>query len=125
VISPDRRRFIAAGLRRFAKLAVGAAIIVTAVSLVMGLIFGHPVVRSITLGFYLTGSAVVILGFFHAHRGPLRPQRDDPIADPLGRGPVRQATIEEREEALNASGLFVGLGIVLFLIAIVIDSISH
>lgn len=125
MITDDRRRYVVAGLRRFAKLSVGAVIMVIAVSLVMGLLFGHPVVRSITLGFYLTGSAVVILGFFHAHRGPLRPQQEDPTRAPFDRGPVRQATLEEREEALNASGLFVSLGIVLFLIAIVIDSISH
>jgi hypothetical protein len=125
VISPERRRFIAAGLRRFAQLSVGAAILVVAISLVMGLGFGHPLLRSITLGFYLSGSVLVILGFFHAHRGPLRPKSDSAIDDPFGRGPVRQATLEEREEAINASALFVTLGMLLFLIAIVLDSIAH
>ena len=48
MITDDRRRYVVAGLRRFAKLSVGAAIMVVAVSLVMGLLFGHPVVRSIT-----------------------------------------------------------------------------
>ena len=95
MITDDRRRYVVAGLRQFAKLSVGAAIMVVAVSLVMGLLFGHPVVRSITLGFYLTGSAVVILGFFHAHRGPLRPQQEDPTRAPFDRGPVRQATLDE------------------------------
>ena len=126
MITEERRRYIAAGLRRFAKLSVGAAILVVVLSAVMGIVFDHPLGRSITLGFYLTGSVLIILGFFHAHRGPLRPTRDDPMEDMTGRsGPVRQATLVEREEALNASGLFVGLGIVLFLIAIVIDSIVH
>jgi hypothetical protein len=125
VISPERRRYIAAGLRRFAKLSIGAAILVVVISLAMGLVFGHALLRSITLGFYLTGSALVILGFFHDHRGPLRPKSDNAVEDPFGRGSVRQATLEEREEALNASALFVTLGVLLFAIAIVLDSIAH
>jgi hypothetical protein len=125
VISPERRRYVAAGLRRFAKLSAGAAILVVLISLAMGLVFGHPVLRAITVGFYLTGSAVIILGFFHAHRGPLRPKSKSAEDDPFGRGPVRQATLAEREEALNASALFVSLGVVLFAIAVLLDSLAH
>jgi hypothetical protein len=125
VISKERRRYLAAGLRRFGKLALGAVLLVAAISAVMGLVFGHPLVRSITVGLYLAGAALVIIGFFHAHRGPLRPSGDNPAEGLFGRGPIRQATLEEREEALSASGLFVTLGILLFLIAIVIDSLAH
>jgi len=125
VISKERRRYFAAGLRRFVQLALGAAILVAGISGVMGLVFGHPLVRSITVGFYLAGAVLVIIGFFHAHRGPLRPTGDNPAEGLLGRGPVRQATLQEREEALSASGLFVTLGILLFLIAVVLDSIAH
>jgi hypothetical protein len=125
VISKGRRRYLAAGLRRFGQLALGAVILVAVISSVMGLVFGHPLVRSITVGFYLAGAVLVIIGFFHAHRGPLRPVGDNPAEGLLGRGPIRQATLAEREEALSASGLFVTLGIVLFLIAVALDSIAH
>ena len=125
-MNPDRRRFLAAGLRRFAQLAIGAVFIITVLSLAMGLIFGHSALRSIAIGFYLTASILVILGFFHAHRGPLRRSGDLEDISPMEPGgPIRSATLREREDALSSSGVFVSLGAVLFLIGVIFDSFAR
>ena len=51
-------------------LVVGTA----AISLVIGLLFGAGVSRSLSVGWYIVGCVLLISGFFVGNRGPSRPE---------------------------------------------------
>jgi hypothetical protein len=113
-------------LRRFAGLLLVLAAGTVACSLAIGLLIGAGVARSLSIGFYLIGSFLLISGFFVGNRGPVRPKGDDPgvpIFGPLMRHRMlRWATPEEREESLSVSVVFVALGVVLILFGVVADT---
>lgn len=93
------------------------------VSMAFGALAGSAVDRSISLGLYIVGSLLLVGGFFIGNRGPLRPKGDSALSLPLfGPRRVRKATPAERREAINTSAVFVSVGFVLILIAIVADS---
>jgi hypothetical protein len=112
-------------LRRFALLvgAIGGGTVL--VSVVLGLLLGASLPRSIALGYYLVGSFLLLAGFFFGNRGPVRPRGDADHGDffmrPRGRR-VRWATREEHEEAINSSALFVVLGLLLIFLGLVSDN---
>jgi hypothetical protein len=117
-----------AGLRRLA-FAVLLAIGVTAViSLVIGLLVGSSLDRSLVLGFYLVGCFLMLAGFFVGNRGPTRVKSESPAASATpfgvfsGDRRLRWATLREQEESINSSAVFVGIGIVLVIIGILLDS---
>ena len=101
-------------LRRFALLVVAVGGGTVVVSILLGLLLGASLPRSIALGYYLVGSFLLLAGFFFGNRGPVRPRGDADHGDffmrPRGRR-VRWATREEHEEAINSSALFVALGL--------------
>src|SRR6266566_1874953 len=105
-------------LRRFALLVVAVGGGTVVVSIVLGLLLGASLPRSIALGYYLVGS-------FFGNRGPVRPRGDadhgDSFMRPRGRR-VRWATREEHEEAINSSALFVVLGLLLIFLGLVSDN---
>jgi hypothetical protein len=113
-------------LRRFAGLLLVLAAGTVACSLALGLALGSGVSRSLSIGFYLIGSFLLISGFFVGNRGPVRAKGDDPgvpIFGPLMRHRMlRWATPEEREESLSISVVFVALGVVLILFGVVADT---
>jgi hypothetical protein len=113
-------------LRRFSGLLLVLAAGTVACSLALGLAIGSSVSRSLSIGFYLIGSFLLISGFFVGNRGPVRPKGDDPgipIFGPLMRHRMlRWATPEEREESLSISFVFVALGVVLILFGVVADT---
>jgi len=114
-----------AALRRFAGLLLVLALPTAALSLAIGLAAGSTAGRSISVGFYLIGSFLLVSGFFVGNRGPVRAKGDSgvPIFGPLMRNRMlRWATAEEREESLSISFIFVLLGFVLILVGVVADT---
>jgi hypothetical protein len=109
-----------AALRRLALLFLGSAAGVAAVSALLGVLFGASVARSVSIGFYIAGSFLLVAGFFVGNRGPLRMQRED-AAFTWSRS-LRRATPEEREEAINMSAVFVALGLGLIFLGVAADS---
>jgi hypothetical protein len=120
------RATLVGALRRFAGLLLVLAGGTAACSLAIGLLLGSSVGRSLSVGFYLLGSFLLISGFFVGNRGPVRTKGDDysvPIFGPLMRHRMlRWATPEEREESLSISVVFVALGVVLILLGLVADT---
>ena len=111
--------------RRFLTLLLPFAIGTVGVSIALGFALGSSVARSISLGFYLVGSFVLVTGFFMGNRGPARLK--GPVGDegPWGISPrrrLRWASAEERESALADSAVFVTIGLVLIVIGVLADT---
>jgi hypothetical protein len=110
--------------RRFVLLLVGTAVGTAVVSLLLGLAVGSGVSRSLSVGFYVVGSFLLIFGFFVGNRGPVR-VKGDPGFGMFGFFRDRQlrwATGSEQFESLSLSVVFVVLGIVLIILGIAADT---
>src|SRR5437868_9761883 len=112
-------------LRRFALLvgAVGGGTVV--VSIVLGLLLGASLPRSIALGYYLVGSFLLLAGFYFGNRGPVRPKGDVDTGGMLynpAKRRLRWATRDEQEESINSSAVFVVLGVVLIVLGAASDN---
>jgi hypothetical protein len=113
--------YLGAALRRLIILVVVAAAFTVVGSLVIGVLIGASLSRSIAIGFYLVGSFWLVSGFFVGNRGPVRLKSD--IGAPLfGSRFVRWATPEERDETINMSAVYVLLGFVLILFGFAADT---
>lgn len=112
---------IRAALRRLAVLVAGSALGIGVLAALVGLALGSSFWRSVSLGYYLTGCFLLIAGFFIGNRGPLRAKRESGGSLFFGPRVVRRATIEEREETINNSAVFVGLGFLLILLGVLAD----
>jgi hypothetical protein len=112
---------IRAALRRLALLIAGSALAIGVVAGLVGLALGSSLGRSVSLGYYLAGSFLLIAGFFIGNRGPLRATREPGGMFFIGPRVVRPATLEEREETINTSAVFVALGFVLILLGVLAD----
>jgi hypothetical protein len=111
---------VRAAARRLAIL-FGALVAGSAVpALLIGLLAGASVARSVSLGWYGVGSVLLLSGFFVGNRGPARPQGEGWSAFSLRRW-VRWATPEEQRESISFSALLVILGFVLILFGAVAD----
>jgi hypothetical protein len=116
---------ILAALRRLALLVLLGAAVTSVGSLLLGLLLGASVARSLTVGFYLTGAFLMVLGFFAGNRGPARVKSETPgpATFPFafaGRR-LRWATASEQHESINSSAIFISLGLILVLIGLLID----
>jgi hypothetical protein len=119
-----------AAARRFALLLSATAAATSALSLVVGLLLGSTVSRSVSVGLYLVGCFLLVAGFFVGNRGParLRGAEDEGGAVGgmfgvgIGRRRLRWATVEEREEAISNSAIFVVLGLALILLGVLADT---
>jgi hypothetical protein len=116
------------GLRRLAFGVLLCISVTAAGSLLIGLAVGASLDRSLVLGFYLVGCFLMLAGFFSGNRGPTRVRSESPgvSATPFGAFSgarrLRWATLGEQDEAINSSALFVGLGVVLVIVGILLDS---
>jgi hypothetical protein len=115
---------LAAAARRFLFLLVVVAAGTAFVSLVIGLLLGAGVSRSVSLGFYGVGSFLLISGFFVGNRGPAR-VKGDPGFSVFGiftNRRIRWATGSEQAETLNLSFVFIALGVFLIVLGVVTDT---
>jgi hypothetical protein len=111
-----------AALRRFGKLLAGTAVGIAVVSALVGLLLGSSLSRSISLGYYCVGSFLLVAGFFIGNRGPLRLKRETADSSFFGPRVMRHASLEEREDSLNNSAVFVALGLALIFLGVLADT---
>ncbi len=116
---PELPGGIAGGLIRFLALIAGACLLVGVTSVPLGLATGTALQRSVSLGFYILGGFVGVLGLLAGNRGPFRRVDEDaPLS--FGRR-LRRATLDELLETINLSVVMVAIGIVLLAIGVAID----
>ena len=120
-----------AALRRLALLLACTAGGTAAISAVVGLLLGSSLSRSVSVGLYLVGCFLLVSGFFVGNRGPARLRGGDAEGSGamggmfglgIGTRRVRWATLEEREEAISNSAIFVTLGLALILLGVLADT---
>jgi hypothetical protein len=121
---PTRRQLVE-GVRRFVTVTAVCVGVTAAISLVLGLLLGDSVTRSLSVGFYLAACLSMILGVCFGLRPPVRQDGDQGAVGGLFgiflSSPVRFATPEERQDSLASSAVFVALGIVLALFGVLCD----
>ncbi|MEP6976767.1 MAG: hypothetical protein ABI948_01800 [Thermoleophilia bacterium] len=117
---------IRAAVVRFTGLLVAISLGTVLLSVAVGFGNGSSALRSMSVGFYVVGSVLLLFGFFVANRGPVRPQPNDPgvgLVGPLFQTRMlRWATAEDVGESLNMSAVFVALGLVLIILGAATDT---
>jgi len=112
-----------AALRRIAGIFVLASALALLGAAVFGLLAGADARRAISVAFYVTGSFLLISGFFVGNRGPVRIRGGEQGAYMFfGSRFVRWASPSERDENINLSAVFFVLGFLLILVGIVADN---
>jgi hypothetical protein len=116
-----------AALRRLGFLVALASGLTTVASILLGLLVGASVDRSVALGFYGVGCFLMVSGFFLGNRGPARVRSETPGAPILplpGFAPrrLRWATRDEQEDTINNAAVFIVLGLILVMIGVLVDS---
>ena len=115
-----------AAIRRFTLLVLLATGLTAVMSLLIGLLVGGSLDRSLALGFYFMGCFLLVVGFFVGNRGPARVKSES--AGPLmpfamfGSRQLRWATPGEQNETIMSSAVFISLGVILIVIGTLIDS---
>jgi hypothetical protein len=120
----SKRTLLLAAARRFVLLLAGVAAGTAVVSLGLGLLLGSTVSRSVSVGFYIVGSFLLISGFFVGNRGPVRVKGDPGVAlfGFFRNRRLRWATGQEQLESLSLSVVFVALGVALIVLGVVTDT---
>lgn len=110
-----------AALRRFGLLLVSLAGGSAVLALLLGLPLGASVSRSLSVGWYSSGSILLIGGFFVGNRGPARPQGEGWMPFSMRRW-VRWATPDEQQESISLSAILVVLGFLLIVFGVLADN---
>jgi hypothetical protein len=117
-----------AALGRLAILLAATAAGVAVFAALVGLAAGASVGRALSVGYYLVGAFLIVLGFFAGSRGPLRPRttgEDEPVAGMFGLGVAlrgaRRASGDEQRDALATAAIFLGVGVWLILLGVIAD----
>ena len=116
-----------AAIRRLLILIVGCSVVIVGVSALFGALIGASLDRAVALGFYGLGCFLMVSGFFVGNRGPARVKSETAGSSILplpgmGDRRLRWATLDEQNETINNSAIFIVLGLVLVLIGVVVDS---
>ena len=116
-----------AAIRRLVVLVVACSGITVVVSVALGLLAGASLDRAVSLGFYGLGCFLMVAGFFIGNRGPARVKSETAGSSMLpvpgfGNRRLRWATLDEQNETINNSAVFIILGLILVLIGVVVDS---
>ena len=121
---PSLPTLLSAAVRRFVILFVVVAAGTMLVSIVIGTLAGAGISRSVSVGFYIVGSFLLIFGFFAGNRGPVR-VKGDPGFGMFGvfrNRRLRWASGSEQSESLNLSFVFVALGVLLIVVGVITDT---
>ena len=116
-----------AALRRLVLLVVLCSAVTVVGSVALGLLAGTSLDRAISLGFYGLGCFLMVSGFFVGNRGPARVKSETagwtmmPIPG-IGSRRLRWATLDEQNETINNSAVFIVLGVILVVIGVLVDS---
>jgi hypothetical protein len=119
---------LVAALRRLAFVTALALGVTVVLSLILGLLIGSSINRALTLGFYLAGCFLLVVGFFVGNRGPARIKGEDTIGPAMlpvpgaGARRLRWATLTEQNETINNSAVFISLGLILVALGAIIDT---
>ena len=113
---------IAAAARRFLKLMAAITGGTVVLSLLLGLLLGASPSRSVAVGLYLVGSALLLGGFFVGNRGVFRVANEEGMVGLRVPRGVRVASGEEQVESFNMTGLLVIAGSVLLVLGAAVDS---
>ncbi|HUQ22826.1 MAG TPA: hypothetical protein VM049_07395 [Gaiellaceae bacterium] len=111
-----------AATRRFLTLLAGIAAATAVVSLPFGLLLGARINRSLAVGFYLVGCALLLGGFFAGNRGPFRVANEENMVGLRRPRGVRVVTGPEQAETFNMSGVLVVTGVALLALGAAVDS---
>jgi hypothetical protein len=116
-----------AAIRRLVVLVVGCSAVTVVASVALGLLAGASLDRAVSLGFYGLGCFLMVSGFFVGNRGPSRVKSETAGSTMLpipgfGNRRLRWATLDEQNETINNSAVFIVLGLILVLIGVVVDS---
>ena len=116
-----------AAIRRLVVLVVACSGITVVVSVALGLLAGASLDRAVSLGFYGLGCFLMVSGFFVGNRGPARVKSETAGSSMLpvpgfGNRRLRWATLDEQNETINNSAVFIILGLILVLIGVAVDS---
>jgi hypothetical protein len=116
-----------AALRRLVVLVVLCSAVTVVGSVALGLLAGASLDRAISLGFYGLGCFLMVSGFFVGNRGPARVKSETagwtmmPIPG-IGSRRLRWATLDEQNETISNSAVFIVLGVILVVIGVLVDS---
>jgi len=116
-----------AAARRLALLVLGCSILTAGFSALFGELLGASLDRAISLGFYGLGCFLMVSGFFIGNRGPARVKSEAsgwsvlPLPG-FGERRLRWASLDEQNETINNSAVFIVLGLILILIGVIVDS---
>jgi hypothetical protein len=112
---------VSAALRRIGAILATIIFGTAIASLVIGLLFGAGVSRSLSVGWYVVGCALLISGFFIGNRGPSRPQGEGWSTFSVQRW-VRWASPDEQHESISLSALLIGIGFLVIVLGAIADS---
>ena len=113
---------IVAAARRFFQLLAAIVGGTAVLSLLLGLLLDASPSRSVAVGLYQVGCALLLGGFFIGNRGIFRVANEEGMVGLRVPRGVRVASGDEQEESFNMTGLLVVAGIVLLALGAAVDS---